>query len=151
GQTALQALRDRGRLQAGQTVLINGAAGGVGTFAVQIAKAYGANVTGVCSTRNVELVRSLGADRVIDYTADDFSREGRRYDLIVDKVGNRRLRAYRRALEPEGTLVGVGGRPGNWIGPMLPPLKALVVSPFVGQRLVPMLTRQNRDDLLVLS
>jgi NADPH:quinone reductase-like Zn-dependent oxidoreductase len=151
GHTALQALRDRGRLRDGQTVLVNGAAGGVGTFAVQIAKAYGANVTGVCSTRNVELVRSLGADGVVDYTLEDFSRAGRRYDLIVDNVGNRPLRAFRRALEPKGTLVLVGGRPGNWIGPLLPPLKALVVSPFVGQKLLPMLTKQNRDDLLVLK
>jgi NADPH:quinone reductase-like Zn-dependent oxidoreductase len=151
GQTALQALRDRGKLREGQSVLINGAAGGVGTFAVQIAKAYGGNVTGVCSTRNVELVRSLGADHVVDYTAEDFSRTGRRYDLILDNVGNRPLRAFRAALEPKGTLVVVGGRPGNWIGPMLPPLKALTVSPFVGQRLLPMLATQNRDDLLVLK
>jgi NADPH:quinone reductase-like Zn-dependent oxidoreductase len=105
GCTALQALRDHGELRPGQRVLINGAAGGVGTFAVQIAKAFGGEVTGVCSTRNVELVRSLGADDVVDYTAEDFSRRGQRYDVVVDLVGNRSLRALRRVLTPEGALV----------------------------------------------
>jgi NADPH:quinone reductase-like Zn-dependent oxidoreductase len=150
GCTALQALRDKGRLAPGQTVVINGAAGGIGTFAVQIAKALGAEVTGVCSTRNVELVRSLGADHVIDYTADDFTR-GKRYDLVVDLVGNRSLRALRRALTPKGTFVAVGGGDGRWIGPLLLPLKALLVSRFVGQRLLPFLAKLNRDDLLFVN
>src|SRR5258706_5681639 len=107
--TALQALRDKGNLRAGQSVLINGASGGVGTFAVQIAKAYGANVTGVCSTRNVDLVRSIGADHVVDYSQDDFTTSGERYDLIVDNIGNNSLSALRRALTPKRTLVMVGG------------------------------------------
>jgi len=112
--TALQALRDEGNLQPGQTVLINGASGGVGTFAVQIAKSFGAAVTGVCSTRNQDLVRSIGADQVIDYTQADFTRSGRRYDLILD-TGDRSLSDRRRALTPKGTLVVVGGSAGRWI------------------------------------
>ena len=116
--TALQALRDKGRVQAGQKVLINGASGGVGTFAVQIAKSFGAEVTGVCSTRNVELVRSLGADHVIDYTREDFTKGKQRYDLIIDNVGNHPLLEYRRALTPKGTFVIVGGpSEGRWLGP----------------------------------
>ena len=111
--TALQALRDKGEVQPGQKVLINGASGGVGTFAVQIAKAFGADVTGVCSTPNVDLVRSLGADHVIDYTREDFTRTGRRYDLIIDNVGNRSLLACRRVLAPTGTLVVVGAPKGT--------------------------------------
>ncbi len=108
--TALQSLRDKGRVRPGQKVLINGAAGGVGTFAVQIAKWLGAEVTGVCSTRNVEMVRSIGADHVIDYTGEDFTEGGRRYDLILDCVGSHRLSALRRVLSPEGTYIAVGGR-----------------------------------------
>lgn len=151
GCTALQALRDKGTLQAGQRVLINGAAGGVGTFAVQIAKAFGADVTGVCSTTNVEVVASIGADRAIDYTVADFTRDGQRYDLIVDNVGNHSLMHLRRALTPKGTLVGVGGEVGNWIGAFTGPLKALVVSRFVGQRFVSLLAKVTKDDLLVLA
>ena len=115
GFTALQALRDKGQLQAGQKVLVNGAAGGVGTFAVQIAKALGAEVTGVCSTANVQMVGSIGADHVIDYTKEDYTRTGQRYDLLVDIAGNRTLAECRRALAPTGVLVGVGA-PGQ--GPL---------------------------------
>src|SRR4029450_9302667 len=111
--TALQALRDKGKVQAGQKVLINGASGGVGTFAVQIAKSYGADVTGVCSTRNLDLVRSLGADQVIDYTKEDFTKTGQLYDLIIDNVGNRSLSECRRVLTPKGILVLVGGGGAN--------------------------------------
>ena len=151
GVTALQSLRDRGRLEAGQRVLVNGAAGGVGTFSVQIAKALGADVTGVCSARNVDLVTSIGADRVLDYAEVDFARSGERYDLVVDNVGNRSLRDLRRALTPHGTLVVVGGGGGNWVGPMMLPLRAAMVSPFVGQRLLPLLAKHTQDDLLVLK
>jgi len=151
GCTALQALRDRGQIQPGQRVLINGAAGGVGTFAVQIAKAFGADVTGVCSTRNVDMVRSIGADQVIDYTREDFTRVGQRYDLILDAVGNRSLSDFRRALTPKGTLVLVGGGSGRLLGPLALPLRALVVSPFVGQRLLPFLAKVSKEDLVVLK
>ncbi len=113
GCTALQAVRDHGRLRAGQHVLVNGAAGGVGTFAVQIAKVLGAEVTGVCSTRNLELVRSIGADHVIDYTAEDFTRGGQRYDVIVQLAGNRTAAEMRPALAPRGALVVVGGGTGR--------------------------------------
>src|SRR4030095_8690710 len=133
GITALQALRDKGQLQSGQKVLINGASGGVGTFAVQIAKSYGAEVTGVCSTRNVDLVRSLGADHVIDYTKEDFTKTDQLYDLIVDNVGNRSLSECRRVLKPKGTFVLVGGGGANeqgLIGPMAKPIKLMLVSPF---------------------
>lgn len=151
GVTALQALRDSGRIQPGQRVLINGAAGGVGTFAVQIAKAFGANVTGVCSTSNVDLVRSIGADDVVDYTAEDFAGSGQRYDLILDGVGNRSLSDLRRALTREGTLVLVGGTSGNWLRPMILPLKAFVLSRFVGQKLLPFFAKIRKEDLLVLT
>jgi NADPH:quinone reductase-like Zn-dependent oxidoreductase len=149
--TALQALRDKGRVQPGHKVLVNGAAGGVGTFTVQIAKAFGAEVTGVCSGRNVEMVRSIGADQVVDYTREDFTRTGRRYDLLVDMAGNRTLSEIRRVLAPKGVLVGVGGPDkGHWIGPLIGVGKMLVFSPFVSQTMGFMLAHQSRDDLAVL-
>jgi len=151
GCTALQALRDAGRLQSGQTVLINGAAGGIGTFAVQIAKAMGGNVTGVCSTPNVELVNSIGADEVVDYTLDDFAQGKQKYDLIVDLVGNRSLGDLRRVLTREGVLVLVGGGGGNWLGPLAGPARAFVVSRFVSQRLLPFLAKLRTKDMVFLT
>ena len=147
--TALQALRDND-LQPGQKVLINGASGGVGTFAVQIGKSFGAEVTGVCGTTNVDLVRSIGADQVIDYTREDFSQSGRRYDLILDN-GDRSLSDCRRALSPKGTLVLIGGSAGRWINGLGRASKARLLSPFVGQRLLPFLTRWSRQDLQVVK
>jgi NADPH:quinone reductase-like Zn-dependent oxidoreductase len=149
--TALQALRDKGQLQAGQKVLINGASGGVGTYAVQIARAMGAEVTGVCSARNAQMVRSLGADHVIDYKEQDYTRTGRRYDLIVDNVGNHSPLENRRALNPGGTLVMVGGPGGNWLGPMIRPLTAMLVSPFVDEKLITLLSSTNPEDLAALA
>ena len=151
--TALQALRDEGKLQAGQRVLVNGASGGVGTFAVQIAKALGAEVTAVCSTRNVETARSIGADRVIDYSKEDFTRGGpQRYDLIIDNVGSHSLSEYRRVLTPKGILVIVGA-PSNdpWLGPLTASIKAAVVSPFVSQKLSFFLADLNQHDLNTLG
>ena len=149
--TALQALRDTGKLQPGQKVLINGASGGVGTFAVQIAKSFGAEVTGVCSTRNVEMVRSIGADHVFDYTKEDYTESGQRYDLIIDMVGNHSLSANRRVLTPEGIFVIVGGSKGNWLAPLMGPIKALILSPFVGQEFVMILAELSREDLAILG
>ena len=149
--TALQALRDKGKVQPGQKVLINGASGGVGTFAVQIAKSLGAHVTGVSSTRNVELVRSLGADQVIDYTREDFTQGGQRYDVIVDMVGNHSLSANRQVLSPKGIYVMVGGEKGKWITPMDRVAQAYLYSRFVDQELVFLLAELNKKDLTLLS
>ncbi len=150
--TALQALRDKGRVRAGQKVLINGASGGVGTFAVQIAKHLGAEVTGVCSTRNVSMVQSLGADHVIDYTREDFTKSEQKYDVIVDMVGNHPLLEYRRALTPMGVFVIVGGpNEGHWLGPMVGPIKAAVISPFVDQEFAMILSELNQKDLAYLN
>lgn len=148
--TALQGLRDKGKIQAGQTVLINGASGGVGTFAVQIAKSFGAEVTGVCSTRNVDMVRSLGADHVVDYTKEDFTKSGERYDLILDNVGNQPLSGFRRALKPNGICVLVGGggpNDGHWVGPMSRPVKAALLSPFTSQTFMFFVAEIRKEDL----
>jgi NADPH:quinone reductase-like Zn-dependent oxidoreductase len=147
--TALQLLRDNGKVQAGQKVLINGASGGVGTFAVQIARAFGAEVTGVCSTKNVELVRSIGADHVIDYTAEDFTAGRQRYDLILDNVGNHSMARVRRALKPSGTLISNGG--GHAGGKLGRTLRTMLVSMFVRQQAGPTVKTQNREDLIVLK
>ena len=149
--TALQGLRNRGRLARGQRALIVGASGGVGTFAVQIAKSLGAEVSGVCSTRNVDLVRSIGADHVVDYTKEDFTRGGRQYDLIVDMAGTHSLSALRRALTPRGTCVVVGAPSGRWIAGPDRFLKALMLSPLVRQRIVPFIASANREDLAALK
>jgi NADPH:quinone reductase-like Zn-dependent oxidoreductase len=146
--TALQGLRDKGWIQPGQKVLINGAAGGVGTFAVQIAKSFGAEVTGVCSTRNVEMVRSIGADRVIDYTQEDFTKRGERYDLIFDCVGNRWLSACRHVLNPNGICV-IAGAKGVWTF-LIRALEAPVLSRFVSQNFVLLFAKINQKDLNVM-
>jgi len=150
--TALQALRDKGHIKAGLKVLINGASGGVGTFAVQIAKSYGAEVTGVCSTKNLELVRSLGADHVIDYTREDFTRGAERYDLIADIVSTHSVSDYRRVLSPNGNYVMIGSATtGHWFGWLEIPMQAWVFSPFMSQKFGMMLTELNQDDLSVLA
>jgi NADPH:quinone reductase-like Zn-dependent oxidoreductase len=154
GITALQALRDKGKVQPGQKVLINGASGGVGTFAVQIAKSLGADVTGVCSTRNVDLVRSLGADHVIDYTKEDFAKGEQRYDAILDNVPNHSLSECRRILTPNGKYVMIGGGGPNdsrWIGPFGRVIKTLVMSPFMSQKMGMMMADANHDDLTILA
>ena len=152
GLTALQGLRDQGRIEPGQKVLIVGASGGVGTFAVQIAKAFGAHVTGVSSTPKVEMVRSIGADHVIDYTREDFAEGEQSYDLILDIGGNSTLSRLRRALTPEGTLVIVGGEGGGrWFGGIDRQLRATMLSPFVGQKLGTFISKENHEDLIVLK
>ncbi len=145
GLTALQGLRDAGQVQPGQQVLINGAAGGVGTFAVQIAKALGAEVTGVCSSRNVEMVRSIGADHAVDYTQEDFTRNGRRYDLILDNVGNRSFSDMRRTLTPQGVII-----PNSGHGGMSYVVKSMLRSPFIRQQGSMFMTKTNREDLTML-
>jgi NADPH:quinone reductase-like Zn-dependent oxidoreductase len=150
--TALQGLRDQGKVRAGQRVLIVGAGGGVGTFAVQLARAFGAEVSGVCSAAKVELVRSLGADQVIDYTREDFAETGQRWDVILVTAGNRPLSSLRHALVPRGVVVlggGLGG--GMWRGGMGGALGALALAPFVGQRLRFFIARGNREDLQLLK
>ena len=155
--TALQGLRrggltKDGKIQPGQKILINGAAGGVGTFAVQIAKSFGAEVTGVCSTKNVEMVRSIGADQVVDYTQEDFTKSARRYDVILDCVGNHSFSESRRVMNPRGIYVGAGGTSDNWmIGPLTGALKALVLSWFVSQKQVMVLAKPSKEDLTIMG
>jgi NADPH:quinone reductase-like Zn-dependent oxidoreductase len=147
----LQALRDKGRIQSGHKVLVNGASGGVGTFAVQLAKALGGEVTGVCSSPNVETVASIGADHVIDYTRKDFTDGKGQYDLLLDIAGSRSLSETRQVLVPDGVLVMVGGPDrGHWVGPLSRTAKMAVLSPVVSQRMVFFLAQQNKADLTVL-
>ena len=149
--TALQALRDKGQLKPGQKVLINGASGGVGTFAVQIAKSIGAEVTGICSDRNAEMVRSIGADHVIDYKQEDYTTNGQQYDLIIDMIGNHSLSANKQVLTPRGIYVIVGGGKGNWLGPLMGPIKASIYSPFVEQEFSLLIAKMRKDDLKTLA
>ena len=149
--TALQALRDEGHLKAGQRVLINGASGGVGTYAVQIAKLIGAEVSGVCSTRNVEMVKSLGADHVFDYKKVDFIESGEQFDLVLDNVGNRSLLEYTKILKPDGILVSVGGAKGDWIGPVQNIVVAQAIAPFVDQKMIFFIAQMKGEDLVTLA
>jgi NADPH:quinone reductase-like Zn-dependent oxidoreductase len=152
GVTALQAVRDHGGVERGQRVLINGASGGVGTFAVQIAKALGAEVTGVSSTRNLELVRSLGADRVIDYKHEDFTAGDDRYDVVIDTVGNRSFREVARVLKPDGRYVIVGGPSDNrWLGALMTPLAAALQSPFLKPEYKFFMAQMTPEDLAYLA
>lgn len=154
GITALQAVRDKGKVQAGQKVLINGASGGVGTFAVQIAKSYGADVTGVCSARNIELVQSLGADHVIDYTKEDFTKSDQHYDIVIDNVANHSLSECRRVLTPNGIYVMVGGGGANeqgLVGALGKALNAAVYSRFVKQKMGMMMAQPSTQDLTLLA
>ena len=150
--TALQGLRDKGRIQPQQNVLVNGASGGVGTFAVQLAKSFGAEVTGVCSAANVEMVRSIGADHVIDYTRENFTSGKTRYDLILDNAGNHSLSAIRRVLRSTGRYVQVGGpNTGQWVGPLAAPLKALVYSRFVSLKFGMFIAKGNKADMATIT
>ena len=155
--TALQGFRrggltKDGKVHPGQKILINGAAGGVGTFAVQIAKSFGADVTGVCSTKNVEMVRSIGADQVVDYTQEDFTKSSRRYDVILDCVGNHSFSECRRVMNPRGIYVGAGGTSDNWmIVPLTRAIKALVLSWFVSQKQVMVLAKPSKEDLTFMG
>jgi len=154
GITALQGVRDKGKVQPGQKVLINGASGGVGTFAVQLAKSFGAEVSGVCSTRNLELVQSLGADHVIDYTKEDFTKSDQKYDVILDNVANRTLSENRRVLTPNGIYVLIGGGSANeqgFFGALKLPLKAFVYSKFVNQKMGMMMAQPSTQDLTLLA
>jgi NADPH:quinone reductase-like Zn-dependent oxidoreductase len=151
GITALQALRDHANVQPGEKVLINGASGGVGTFAVQVAKSMGAEVTGVCSTRNVEMVLSIGADHVIDYKKESYIENDERYDVIIDNVGNHSLLSNRKAMTPNGRLVMVGGKSGNWLGPLIRPIGAFLMSPFIDQKIGMILATFRQDDLITLA
>ena len=149
--TALQALRDSGQLQAGEKVLINGASGGVGTYAVQIAKSMGAEVHGVNSTRNVKLVLGLGADHVFDYKKENYTDSDERYDLILDMVGNHSLLDNSKVMKPTGRLVQVGGPSGDWVGPFRGAIEALLVAPFMEQEVVSILAQLTGDDLAILA
>ncbi|GAB3141728.1 NAD(P)-dependent alcohol dehydrogenase [Micromonospora sonneratiae] len=153
GQTALAAVRDAGQVRPGKRVLVIGAGGGVGTFAVQLAKALGAHVTGMCSTGKLDLVRSIGADEVVDYTRTDITDRGQRYDVVIDTAGNRRLAQLRLALVPTGVLVLVGGEAGTgkWLWGFDRQLRALLLSPLVSQRLVPLLSRESTENLVALT
>jgi NADPH:quinone reductase-like Zn-dependent oxidoreductase len=144
-------LRDKGQIQSGQKVLINGASGGVGTFAVQIAKSFGAEVTGICSTRNVDMVRSIGADQVIDYTQEDFTKNGQRFDLILDCFATHSLSECRRALNPKGRYIGVGGPVGSKIGILAGLIKDLVFSRFVSQKFISFMAKLNQADLATMG
>src|SRR5437667_7871269 len=152
GLTAVQGRRDKGKIQPGSKVLINGAAGGVGTFAVQIAKAFGAHVTGVCSTRNIDMVRSIGADEVIDYTRSDFTTSNQRYDLILECVGNHSFSACRRVLNPVGRFVMVGAPHDlSVLGLLAPMIKTVLLSAFVNQKAVMFIAKSSQDDLTLLG
>ena len=154
GMTALQAVRDKGQVQPGEKALINGASGGVGTFAVQIAKSFGADVTGVCSGKNAELVRSLGADHVIDYTKEDFTKGNQLYDVILDNVANHSLSELRKVLKPNGRYVMIGGGGANeqgFIGILARPFQAMVLSKFVSQKMGMMMADANQKDLTILG